>query len=266
MKKTKIIILVSTVAIIGIPLVLFIMKEAAVRDKFIAEDLYSEEETAVVKTNDKLSSEKKERSSLRKRLDKTIQREQALNAELERYDDEIMSGEERVIILEGEVTPIKENLELIAPNITELKKRVANIIKDNLKLAEEFALLKKTTAALMKRLKEYTDKQRARERGPVTTLPSIISSTEILSSTTASSSKPQLTGEVLTVNREFDFIVVSLGRTKDIEEGMILDVMRDGKRLTQVTVETVRENISAAALIDKENILQIRAGDKVYLQ
>ena len=264
--KIKIIIIAAIALAVIIVAILFLLKNAAINERLIAQKFFEEEEILIAKAKEKLNSTSQEAKKAEAQLEESIQRDKALNAELEKYDSEIESGENRIVLLDGEVSPLEEKIDLIIPNVAELKKRVENIVKDNLKLSKELTLLEKTTAALKNRLKEYTDKQKARERGPATVLPSIISSTEISGPAAVSTHEPKLRGEVLTVNKEFDFIVVDLGRTKGIEEGMVLSVMRDDKILAQVTVETVRENISAAALIDKENILQIRAGDKVYLQ
>ena len=44
---------------------------------------------------------------------------------------------------------------------------------------------------------------------------------------------------------------------------MIFNIRRDNSNIGQIRVETVRENISAAALIDKDALSEIRAGDAV---
>jgi hypothetical protein len=82
---------------------------------------------------------------------------------------------------------------------------------------------------------------------------------------TGAASGPVLVGEILTINREFDFVVISLGKVDGIKEGMALQVYRDENRLGQIEIETVRDNISAAAITDKENLSRMRPGDKVSM-
>ncbi|MFH0731352.1 MAG: hypothetical protein V2A72_00320 [Candidatus Omnitrophota bacterium] len=72
-----------------------------------------------------------------------------------------------------------------------------------------------------------------------------------------------LEGEVLVVNREFNFIVISLGKQDGVQEGNSFYVYDADKLLGVVRVETVRDNISAASGGKDLDAYQIRSGNKV---
>ena len=74
---------------------------------------------------------------------------------------------------------------------------------------------------------------------------------------------PATSGNVLVVNREFNFIVVSLGEKDGLKAGQFLEVLRAGKVIGKVQVERVYENMSAANLLPEQTKTEIKEGDTV---
>jgi len=72
-------------------------------------------------------------------------------------------------------------------------------------------------------------------------------------------------GEVLVVNKKFDFVVVSLGENNGIENGMDLEVYRDEQFLAALKVEKVHTNMSAAKIPPEWKKADIREGDIVVV-
>lgn len=72
-----------------------------------------------------------------------------------------------------------------------------------------------------------------------------------------------LEGQVLVVNREFDFIVVNLGKTQGVSVGKTMQVVRGQDVLGTVRVEKVYDTLSAAAILPDAKKDQIKEGDKV---
>lgn len=70
-------------------------------------------------------------------------------------------------------------------------------------------------------------------------------------------------GQVLVVNREFDFVVVNLGKNQGMQVGKLFEVYRDNEILGQVKVEKVYDALSACAIQPDTKKDQLREGDKV---
>lgn len=85
---------------------------------------------------------------------------------------------------------------------------------------------------------------------------------EELARNTAPSS---LEGEILVVNREFNFVVVNLGKQNGIKPGDRLRIYDGDKMLGEVNVETVRRTICAATGGKNLDAYRLRAGNKVRL-
>lgn len=72
-------------------------------------------------------------------------------------------------------------------------------------------------------------------------------------------------GKVLSVNKQYDFVVIDLGQQDGISKGMIFDVYRGKKQIGKVQIETVRKSISAAAVMKDWTTGRLVAGDTVQL-
>lgn len=70
-------------------------------------------------------------------------------------------------------------------------------------------------------------------------------------------------GQVLVINREYDFIVVSLGRNQGLGIGQELQIIRGQDILGRVKVEKLYDELSAAAILPGTKEDAIREGDVV---
>lgn len=70
-------------------------------------------------------------------------------------------------------------------------------------------------------------------------------------------------GQIVVVNREYDFIVMNLGRNQGLNVGQEFQVSRDSQVLGTVKVEKVYDELSAAAILPNSKKDSIREGDQV---
>jgi hypothetical protein len=70
-------------------------------------------------------------------------------------------------------------------------------------------------------------------------------------------------GQVIVVNREYDFIVVNLGSNQGLTLGQEFHVVRGDQVLGRVKVEKLYDELSAAAILPNSNKDAIREGDAV---
>ena len=69
----------------------------------------------------------------------------------------------------------------------------------------------------------------------------------------------------MAVNREFNFVVVSLGSKDGIQAGSQFSVLRKGRAVGTVEVERIYENMAAANVLQEEKKSAIQEGDIVRL-
>ena len=70
-------------------------------------------------------------------------------------------------------------------------------------------------------------------------------------------------GQVMVVNREYDFIVMNLGKNQGLSVGQEFQIVRGNEVLGKVKVEKVYDELSAAAILPESRKDSIREGDTV---
>ena len=78
---------------------------------------------------------------------------------------------------------------------------------------------------------------------------------------TTVSAGPQ--GQVMVVNREYDFIVMNLGKNHGLSVGQEFQIVRGNEVLGKVKVEKVYDELSAAAILPESHKDSMREGDTV---
>ncbi len=78
--------------------------------------------------------------------------------------------------------------------------------------------------------------------------------------------KGEIEGQVLVVNKEFNFVVTNLGRRSTIEPGMILTIVRNSNTIGKIKVEDVYDNMSSAVILPEYRQAGIKEDDHVRYQ
>jgi myosin heavy subunit len=260
----EIIIFFLVITTLGCAAWCFLLKRASVYERLLHENTLFKERVLKKKADEQLSRIQNEVDGLQKSINNLISKSAQLESELLSSRQELSLAKKNLTQLKNQNISARRNMERANANISNLKNKIAHITKETLDVDDRLMLLMKTRDAISSRLEQH--EQKLAERTPAVkheeylyeAIPEIMTETILDEPVFAS-------GEVLTVNKEFAFLVINLGKSHGIEEGMVLSIRRDNKNLAQVHVETVREHICAAALVDKENLLQIRAGDRAFV-
>lgn len=145
-------------------------------------------------------------------------------------------------------------------------------------LSSELTTLRQAKEALEKRVKEMLA-ARAKEAEQIVVTPSPSSVSQVTASSAAApaASIPSqipapapavkgAEGKVLVVNREYDFVVISMGSKDAVKKGSRFAVFRGNKQILTVEVEKVYENMSAANMLEEEKKgTEVQEGDLVRL-
>ncbi|MDP3722832.1 MAG: hypothetical protein Q8R91_04970, partial [Candidatus Omnitrophota bacterium] len=70
-------------------------------------------------------------------------------------------------------------------------------------------------------------------------------------------------GQIIVVNRDYDFVVMNLGKNQGLSIGQEFQIVRGEVVLGKVKVEKVYEELSAAAILPESDKSSIREGDAV---
>ena len=81
--------------------------------------------------------------------------------------------------------------------------------------------------------------------------------------TTTASTSAASEGQIVVVNRDYDFIVMNMGKNQGLSIGQEFQIVRSGQVLGKVKVEKVYDELSAAAILPDSQKDNIREGDSV---
>ena len=262
-KYLKIFISFALISItIGITIWCFLLKSSYQAERLVWEDSLFQERVVVEKAQERLSRIKNEIDGLNKSTDNLVQRAASLESEAFSHKQELDIAKSQLTRLNNHNLSVRKQIEQANANIINIQSRLEYFTKETLKVDERLELLLKTKDALIQQLEQYI-KTPAQ---PTAAGRSTQDQYQDIYSTMQEEEFYEgdfLAGEVLTVNREFAFLVVNLGQSSGIKEGMILTIQRDNRNLAQAKVETVRDYISVALFIDAEDVPVVKTGDKV---
>ena len=260
----EIIIFILVVAALGCSAWCFLYRNASVQERLLHEDMLFKERVLKKKADEQLSRMQNEINGLQKSISNLLSKSAQLESELISGRQELSIAQRNLTQLKNQATSKRRDIERANSSIDGLKNKIAHIVKETFDADERLMFLMKTKNALSQQVAEY--EQKLARKAPAARQEEYLYETAPHITTETILDEPLFaSGEVLTVNREFAFLVINMGKSHGIEEGMVLSIRRDDRNLAQVRVETVREHISAAALVDKENMAQIRAGDKAFV-
>jgi len=218
----------------------------------------------------------KENTQLKTQLDDTLEKKAAVESELReaidirdeleekaetaqrqadrlaaQIEQEKRAKESALIQLQSklqEAEDAKRESETHKKKFLDLEGLFKKIKKENTELKEQVDQLKISKRASERKKRKVSSKRRVK-------LDKIVVKPE--------EAAPDVEGQVLVVNREFDFIVVNLGQDDGMKTGALLEVSRGGKILGRVEVEKIYGNMSAAIILPDTNKDKLKEGDSV---
>lgn len=98
---------------------------------------------------------------------------------------------------------------------------------------------------------------------PAAAVPAPVDSAKAAAPVSVETSKTAAVPKVMTVNENFNFIVINVGAKNSVKMGDRFNVRQDGKTIATVEVEKLYENFAAATVVDKKKKAQIREGDSI---
>lgn len=220
-----------------------------------------------------------ENDDLKSRLDETQQAKTKLQDELERTRKEFTQTQEKLAKAVEAQETLSRSLEDRDNKITHLTKNLEEAQAQQKEIAAQLSglqterdTIKQQLAELEKAKGELETKVIELSQGPTVELDKVLVkgsdqaamgglASEASAAVVQANAAPS--GQVMVVNREYDFIVMNLGKNHGLSIGQELQVVRGNEVLGKVKVEKVYDELSAAAILPESKKESIREGDTV---
>lgn len=271
-------LIIIAIALVFLSMGLFISKERLGAEKKETTARLNMLRTSLNKLQDDFKNKEKQKEQFKKKLDELSREASTLEVQVSQIEKIHREAGKQLAIIEGILSTSQKQIKQLSAEKKRLKRKLSSVESTVTELEDRLAVLKQTTGALERHHKKVMRISGARtssisktgtipEPAAISSVPppeSSIESSPAPPAEVASLEGPFLVGEVLVVNREFNFVVVNLGIQDGLKEGDLLSVYDGDKLLGKVCVETVRKNISAASGSKDLDAYRIRAGNKVY--
>ena len=266
MKKSSIAVIILSIFLVGATAaaVTFLLSRNAEQAKRIwAEDQIQrlkqakrgleQEREELIKVKQELENQLADVNTQAKALSDQLAQEKRAREALTTELAQVRKGTQR---FEGQLDAERNEKEELTGELAKAKQSYQS-------LSNELTTLRQAKEALEKRVKEMLT-ARAKEAERIVVKPPLGAPALVFPSA-ASALPPALAGRILVVNREFNFVVVSLGSKDGILAGNRFNVVRGGTPVGTVEAERIYDNMAAANVLEEESRKAIQEGDTIEL-
>jgi SMC interacting uncharacterized protein involved in chromosome segregation len=162
---------------------------------------------------------------------------------------------------EKEISRVTQDLDQARAQAKDATAQVAKIQQERETFKRQLAQVQQAKSDLEAQVAAQSSER------PMVELPKVLVTNEELPRRSGASSRqvpaPPVDGQVVVVNREYDFVVMNLGKNHGLAIGQELRIVRGDQVLGTVKVEKVYDELSAAAILPDSQKENIREGDLV---
>jgi ribosomal protein S15P/S13E len=186
--------------------------------------------------------------TLTERLNSMTEQLQTASQDKENYQNRLKESESRIAKQDVEIERLNtENSELL-DRVVVAKNEVVSLTNQKYNLQNQMGLLEEREAELARQNAVLTKVTRAHNIDPTAPIANI---------------QPRLDGEVASVDRDMNLIVVTLGLDDGLREGHRLEIFRGGKYVGSALVMKSDPNRASARLIPESMQKLVQQGDNV---
>lgn len=207
---------------------------------------------------DQLATVKRELVDTQDQLAQAVEQQAVLSSSVD-------SGNDEITTLNNQVSQLQSELQKVRDQRKDLEADLIALREDHNALKDQLAEVDEERNMLQAKLEEMS-------RVPTVELGRVMVSNDEfertplqpVSGTMVQAANGSAAGQVLVINREYDFVVVDMGRNQGLSVGQEFRVIRGQDVLATVKVEKVYEDLSAAAIVSENKNVDIREGDLVH--
>lgn len=201
------------------------------------------------KAEEDLSHAKKDLTQSQQDLAKAVEAQQALSKQVEDREQEIAR--------------LNKDLEQAKTQQKQAADQVAELQAERDRTKQQLGELEKAKSDLETKIAQLSERPTVElDKVVVGDQPSIASGSVPAPGIAAAGQSPG-SGQVVVVNREYDFIVMNIGKNHGLSIGQEFKIVRGSEVLGKVKVEKVYDELSAAAILPESKKENIREGDAV---
>lgn len=211
------------------------------------------------KAEDELGRVRKEFAQLKEELAQAVGVRETLSRSVEDREKEITRLTKELDHSQQESKQVATQLTDLQSERDAIKQQLADLEQAKGQLeAKVMELTERPTVELEKVLVAGQSPSAGGSTTPGATPPGAAAVRTVSATTNATAS-----GQVVVVNREYDFVVVSMGKNQGLTVGQECQIVRDNQVLGRVKLEKVYDELSAAAILPESKKDSIREGDVV---
>ena len=224
-------------------------------------------ESAKAKAEEDLGHAKKDLGEAKEELARSVEAQQVLTKSIEEREREINRLTKDLSQMKEQADRATQQLSGLQRERDDVKKQVADLERAKGQLenkvmemaaASQEAEAAQPTVELDKIF--VTNTPQGSSGASSNSMTNSLPSTSLLP---VASSSRDTDGEIVVVNREYDFIVMNLGKNHGLSIGQEFQIVRGTQVLGKVKVEKVYDELSAAAILPESQKNNIREGDSV---
>lgn len=206
---------------------------------------------AKAKVEDELTHVRKELGDSQTQLAKAVEAQTALSRAMEEKEKEVGRLTQDLSQARSDARSVSAQLAQIQSERESLKRQLAELERSKGDLESQVAELTTRPTVELEKVLVKNDE------------PAAVDAVSSMGDAPASSDASPANGQVVVVNREYDFIVMNLGKNQGLSVGQEFQITRDSQVLGTVKVEKVYDELSAAAILPDSQKQSIREGDTV---
>lgn len=240
----------------------------------LTRNLTAAEEGEVFRLRQELVMEREASKLLSQKLLKAYEEKTILENELKEKEERIKGLEAELAsvrkLMENEVLSYRKKVGALQQEVTTLQKRIEFLNKGDKVMAY--------IETLEKEKRRFQEKLAEKEREIDKALATInalkreflsskknVEIVEVPSTEAVPEKKEKNAGKVLTVNKEFGFIIIETGGSDTIKPGKVFQVLRKGNVIGKVEINRIRGGYGFARVIDITSGKNIREGDTLLI-
>ncbi len=191
------------------------------------------------------------RIALEASLEKTVNQKIVLQGQLDQVTEAKVSVEKKLVIAERDLNSERARAIALDLQLTEAKRQQEEIFA---RIGQQNQLIQKFQG----KIQEFQIAQQEKGKPSVETETALVELEKIIVSHRA-----RLEGEIIGMNNDYSWVVVNLGKTSPLRQGMILTVVRNGESIGRVQVEEILEDMANARILSQKEGVRFQVADAV---
>ena len=254
----------------AVPRVLGVIAVIASALAIVAFSLRRQEHALRLAVEEELLAVTSERDELGRRLEQLRQAQERIEATLATVRGQLSQTTEELTVvrqakeeLGRQVEQRRTDIERLTNELQTLQSERDSLVVDATQWRDRHEALRARVGELEQAKAQLEARVTELTRRPMVELDKVVVSETGTMAQPAGAEPTSQEGHVIVVNREYDFVVMSLGRNHGLEIGQEFQIVRDNEVLGRVKVEKVYDELSAAAILPESKKDSIREGDSV---